>query len=41
MEMIKDKKALWDDVPVDVLELLGVDGLKIMTPLIYNIYVTG
>jgi hypothetical protein len=37
-----DKKATGDDdVPGDVLLLLGEDGLKLMTQLINSIYVTG
>jgi hypothetical protein len=35
-----DKKTT-DDVPGDVLILLGEDGLRIMTQPIYNIYETG
>jgi hypothetical protein len=39
---MRDKKATGDDdVPGDVLKLLGEDGLKLMTQLINNIYVTG
>ena len=37
-----DKKARGDDVvPVDVLKLLGADGLRIITELINNMYETG
>jgi hypothetical protein len=36
-----DKKATGDDVPGDVLKLLGEDGLKLMIQLINSIYVTG
>jgi len=28
---MKDKKARDDDIPVDVLKLLGEDGLKLLT----------
>jgi hypothetical protein len=39
---MRDKKATGDDdVPWDVLKLLGEDGLKLTTQLINNIYVTG
>jgi hypothetical protein len=39
---MRDKKATGDDdVPGDVLKLLGEDGLKLMTQLINGIYVTG
>jgi hypothetical protein len=39
---MRDKKATGDDdVPVDVLKLLGEDGLRRMTQLINSIYVTG
>jgi hypothetical protein len=39
---MRDKKAAGDDdVPRDVLKLLGEDGLKLMTQLINSIYVTG
>jgi hypothetical protein len=39
---MRDKKATGDDdVPGDVLKLLGEDGLKLMTQLINSIYVTG
>jgi hypothetical protein len=39
---MRDKKATGgDDVPGDVLKLLGEDGLKLMTLLINSIYVTG
>jgi hypothetical protein len=38
---MRDKKATRDDdVPGDVLKLLGEDGLKLMTQLINSIYVT-
>ena len=37
----REKKATDDDVPGDVLKLLGEDGLRIMTQHIYNIYETG
>jgi len=37
----RDKKATDDEVPGDVLKLLGEDGLRIMTQHIYNIYETG
>jgi hypothetical protein len=38
----RDKKATRDDdVPGDVLKLLGEDGLRLMTQLINSIYVTG
>jgi hypothetical protein len=38
---MRDKKATGDDeVPGDVLKLLGEDGLKLMTQLIKSIYVT-
>jgi hypothetical protein len=41
MEM-RDKKATGDDdVPGDVLRLLGEDGLKLMTQFVNSIYVTG
>jgi hypothetical protein len=41
MEM-RDKKATGhDDVPGDVLKVLGADGLKLMTQLINSIYVSG
>jgi hypothetical protein len=39
---MRDKKATGDDdVPGDVLKLLGEDGLKLMTQLINSMYVTG
>ena len=39
---MRNKKATGgDDVPADVLKLLGDDGLKIMTKLISTIYETG
>jgi hypothetical protein len=39
---MRDKKATGDDdVPGDVLKLLGEDGLTLMTQLINSIYVTG
>jgi hypothetical protein len=39
---MKDKKATGnDDVPGDVLKLLGENGLKIVTQLINNICETG
>jgi hypothetical protein len=39
---MRDKKATGlDDVPGDVLKLLGENGLKLMTQLINSIYVTG
>jgi hypothetical protein len=39
---MRDKKATGDDdVPGDVLQLLGEDGLRLMTQLINSIYVTG
>jgi hypothetical protein len=39
---MRDKKATGDDnVPGDVLKLLGEDGLMLMTQLINSIYVTG
>jgi hypothetical protein len=42
IKMMRDKKATGDDdVPGDVLKLLGEDGLRIMTQLINNIYETG
>jgi hypothetical protein len=38
----RDKKATgYDDVPGDVLELLGEDGLIIMTQQINSMYATG
>jgi hypothetical protein len=36
-----DKKATGDDVPGDVLNLLGEDCLRLMTQLINSMYVTG
>jgi hypothetical protein len=39
---MRDKKATGDDnVPLDVLRLLGEDGLKLMIQLINNICETG
>jgi hypothetical protein len=39
---IRDKKARGDDdVPGDVLKLLGENGLKVITQLINSIHVTG
>jgi hypothetical protein len=39
---MRNKKATGDDdVPGDVLKLLGEDGLKIMTKLMNTIYETG
>jgi hypothetical protein len=38
---MRDKKATEDDVPVDVLKLLGEDGLRLMTQLINKIYESG
>jgi hypothetical protein len=39
---MRDKKATGDDdVPGDVLKLLGEDGLRLMTQMINSIYVTG
>jgi hypothetical protein len=39
---IRDKKATGDDdVPGDVLKLLGENGLRLMTQLINSMYVTG
>ena len=39
---MRNKKATGDDdVPGDVLKLLGEDGLKIMTRLITTMYETG
>jgi hypothetical protein len=39
---MRDKKVTGDDdVPGDVLKLLGEDGLKLITQLINSIYVTG
>jgi hypothetical protein len=39
---MKEKKAVGnDDVPRDVLKLMGDDGLKIITQLINKIYETG
>ena len=40
-EMRNKKATGGDDVPADVLKLLGDDGLKIMTKLINTIYETG
>jgi hypothetical protein len=42
MKEMGDKKAPGDDdVPGDVLKLLGEDGLSLMTQMINSIYVTG
>ena len=41
VEEMRDKKETNDDVPGDVLILLGEDGLRIMAQPIYNIYETG
>jgi hypothetical protein len=38
---MRNKQATDDDVPGDVLKLLGEDGLKLVTKLINRIYVTG
>jgi len=38
---MRNKKATGDDVPGDVVKLLGESGLKIMTKLINTIYETG
>jgi len=38
---MRNKKAAGDDVPGDVLKLLGEGGLKIMTKLINTSYETG
>jgi hypothetical protein len=39
---MRDKKATGDDdVPGDVLKLLGEDGLRLMTQMIKSMYVTG
>jgi hypothetical protein len=39
---MRDKKARGDDdVPGDVLKLLGEGGLRLMTQMINSIYVTG
>jgi hypothetical protein len=39
---MRDKKATGDDdVPGDVLKLLGEDGLRLMTQMINSMYVTG
>jgi hypothetical protein len=40
-EMMAKKVTGDDDVPGDVLKLLGEDGLKLMTHLINSMYVTG
>jgi hypothetical protein len=40
-EMMDEKAAGDDDVPGDVIKLLGEYGLKLMTQLINSIYVTG
>jgi hypothetical protein len=37
---MKDKKATGDDVPGDVLKLLGEGGLRLMTQMINSMYVT-
>ena len=36
-----DKKATWDDVPRDILKVLGKDELILMTHLINNIHKAG
>jgi hypothetical protein len=42
IKQMRDKKAtLHDDMPGDVLKLLGEDGLRIMAQLISNIFETG
>jgi hypothetical protein len=42
IKKIRDKKATGDDdVPRDVLKLLGEDDLRLMTQQINSIYVTG
>jgi hypothetical protein len=42
IQEMRDENATGDDdVPGDVLRLLGEDGLKLMTQLINRIYVTG
>ena len=38
---MRNKKATGDDVPGDVLKLLGEGGLQIMTKLINTVYETG
>ena len=38
---MRNRKAIGDDVPGDVLKLLGEGGLKILTKLIDTIYETG
>jgi hypothetical protein len=39
---MRNKKATGDDdVPVEVLKLLGDDGLKLLSQLINNIYISG
>jgi hypothetical protein len=39
---MKDKKATGDnDVPEDILKMLGEDGLSIVTKLITKLYETG
>jgi hypothetical protein len=38
---MRNKRATGDDVPGDVLRLLGEGGLKIMTKLINTTYETG
>jgi hypothetical protein len=42
IKKMRDKKATGDDdVPGDVLKLLGDDGLRLMTQRINSMYVTG
>ena len=38
---MRNRKATGDDVPGDVLKLLGEGGLKVLTKLINTIYETG
>ena len=38
---MRNRKVTGDDVPEDVLKLLGEGGLKILTKLINTIYETG
>ena len=38
---MRNRKATGDDVPGDVLKLLGEGGLKILTKLINTMYETG
>jgi hypothetical protein len=38
---MRDKKGKGDDVPEDVLEMLGEDGLRVVTQLISNVHETG